>query len=153
MARTILVPLDTTTEGAVVLDLVGELARKDNATVRLLRVAPCPEAVLNEEGKVVIFADQETLRVEHQVTASLRSLAGRLSGVRTEFAVRFGDPVEEIVRESESEDVQLVAMATHRRRGAARLIAGSVAETVERRTSRPVLLVRSGPRGASAAAA
>ena len=100
--------------------------------------------MLNDDGKVVVYADQETLRVEHQVTASLKSLAGRLSGVRTEFAVRFGDPVEEIVREGESEDVQLIAMATHRRKGAARLIAGSVAETVERQTTRPVLLVRSG---------
>lgn len=108
---------------------------------------------MNDNGQVIAYADQETDRVEHEVTVFLKSLLGRLSGVRTELAVRFGDPVEEIVREAESEDVELIAMATHRRKGAARLIAGSVAETVERQTTRPVLLVCYGHAGASEIAA
>lgn len=153
MARTILVPLDATSESATVLDTVRELARVEGATVRLLHVAPPPEAVVNDEGQVIAYADQETDRVEHKVTVFLKSLLGRLSGVRTELAVRFGDPAEEIVREAESEDVELIAMATHRRKGAARLIAGSVAETVERQTTRPVLLVRYGHSGGSDVAA
>ncbi len=53
----------------------------------------------------------------------------RLSGVRT-LAVRFDDPVEEIVREAESEDA-----------------------AVERQTTRPMLLVCYGHAGASGVAA
>jgi len=121
--------------------------------VRLLHVAPSPEAVVDDEGWIIAYADQETDRVEHQVTVSLKSLLGRLPGVRTEVVVRFGDPVEEIVREAESEDIELIAMATHRRKGATRLIAGSVAETVERQTTRPVLLVRYGQADGSEVAA
>src|SRR5438093_13276606 len=116
MARTILVPLDATAESATVLDTVCELARVEGATVRLLHVAPPPEAVVNDDGQVIAYADQETDRVEHKVTVFLKNLLGRLSGVRTELAVRFGDPAEEIVREAESEDVELIAMATHRRK-------------------------------------
>ena len=153
MARTIMVPLDATSESAAVLDTVRERARVEGATVRLLHVAPAPEAVVNDDGQVIAYADQETDRVEHEVIVFLKGLLGRLSGVRTELAVRFGDPVEEIVREAQSEDVELVAMATHRRKGAARLIAGSVAETVERQTTRPVLLVGCGYAGASKVAA
>jgi len=153
MARTILVPLDATSESAAVLDTVREFARVEGATVRLLHVAPPPEAVVNDAGQVIAYADQETDRVEHEVTVFLKRLLGRLSGVRTELAVRFGDPVEEIVRAAESEDVELIAMATHRRKGPARLITGSVAETVERRTTRPVLLVRYGHAAGSTVAA
>jgi hypothetical protein len=76
MARTILVPLNIAMENAAVLDVVGELARAENATVRLMHVARCPKAVLNDDGKVVVYAHQEALRVEHQVKASLKSLAG-----------------------------------------------------------------------------
>ena len=53
----------------------------------------------------------------------------RLSGVRT-LAVRFHDPVEEIVREAESEDA-----------------------AVERQTTRPMLLVCYGHADASGVAA
>jgi nucleotide-binding universal stress UspA family protein len=147
MARTILVPLDATLESATVLDTVRELAHSWGATVRLLHVAPPPEAVVNSEGQTIAYADQETERAEHAVTVFLKSLLERLSGVRTELAVRFGGTVEEIVREAESADVELIAMTTHRRKGATRLIAGSVAETVERQTTRPVLLVGYAPRG------
>jgi len=152
MARTILVPLDDAPESATVLDTVREIARAEDATVRLLHVAPRPEAVVNDEGRVIAYADQESARVEHEVVDYLHRLLGRLTGVRTEFTVRFGDPVEEIVREAESENVELIAMATHRRTGAARLIGGSVAETVERATTRPVLLVRYGVDDRAAAA-
>jgi hypothetical protein len=74
MARTILVPLDATSESAAVLDTVRELARVEGATVRLLHVAPAPEAVVNDEGQVIAYADQETDRVEHEVTVFLKGL-------------------------------------------------------------------------------
>lgn len=66
-----------------------------------------------------------------------------------ELAVRFGDPVGEIVTEAKSAGVDLIAMATHRRTGVRRLLAGSVAEQVERGTTVPVLLVRYGERVAA----
>ena len=75
MARTILVPLDATSESATVLDTVRELARIEGATVRLLHVAPPPEAVVNDEGQVIAYADQETDRVEHKVTVHERKRA------------------------------------------------------------------------------
>jgi nucleotide-binding universal stress UspA family protein len=64
------------------------------------------------------------------------------AGFAVSVAVRFGDPIEEIVRFVETEGVGLVAMATHGRTGLSRLVTGSVAEGVLHRLQVPVLLMR-----------
>lgn len=72
-----------------------------------------------------------------QFEASVRSWAN-LVDARVEIAA--GDPIKEILRRSEN--VDLIAMATHGRSGLSRLILGSVAEAVVRASSVPVLLRR-----------
>jgi hypothetical protein len=67
-----------------------------------------------------------------------------LGPVTVAFAVRFGEPVEQIVEEAEVSGATLIAMATHRRTGIARIVKGSVAERVERTTTIPVMLVQYG---------
>ena len=57
----------------------------------------------------------------------------------------FGDAAEQIVKEAQAARVDLIAMATHRRRGLDRAFRGSVAETVERASAIPVILVPYGP--------
>ena len=141
MARVILVPLDRATDPERVLQAACVLAKRASARLRLLHVAHVPEAVVDQEGRTIAFSDQEAGRVEYEVRDDLRMAAAGLRGVAVEFAVRFGEPVDEIVDEAESADVDLIVMATHRRTGVRRLLHGSVAEAVERRTTRPVLLV------------
>jgi nucleotide-binding universal stress UspA family protein len=53
-----------------------------------------------------------------------------------------GNPAAEIVRFADENDVDLIVLGTHGRTGAARLLMGSVAETVVRRASCPVLTIR-----------
>lgn len=139
----VLVPLDGSAGSQAVLPTVEELARAEGARVRLVHVAPSPESVIMN-GRVIAYADQEAARIEQEVLAYLRKVAAELSGLEVEAAVRFGDPVEEIVKEAESAGVDLIALATHRRTGVRRLLKGSVAEQVERATAIPVLLVRHG---------
>jgi nucleotide-binding universal stress UspA family protein len=71
-------------------------------------------------------------------------LAKRLQeeGVRAEAKVRYGDPVEEILDHVTWDHIDLIAMATHGRTGLTRVVMGSVAEHVLRRTSVPMLLMR-----------
>jgi nucleotide-binding universal stress UspA family protein len=138
--RKILVPLDGSSGSESVLWTVGQLARVQGASVSLLRVATIPPPVLTEE-RVIAFADQESDRVERGEIAGLRRLADKLAGVVVETSVRFGDPATEIVDTAESTGVDLIAMATHRRAGLARMVKGSVAERVERATTVPVILV------------
>jgi nucleotide-binding universal stress UspA family protein len=93
---------------------------------------------------VAAYSDQETARVEGQAHDYLKRVAEGLGQVPTSFAVRFGEPVEQIVEEAEASHATLIAMATHRRTGLARIVKGSVAERVERTTTIPVMLAQYG---------
>jgi nucleotide-binding universal stress UspA family protein len=139
--RTILVPLDGSPGSTSVLWTVGQLARAQGARVRLLRVESPVSSVYGADGRVLAYADQEYERVAFDDVQTLRQTAGDLAGLDVETAVRFGDPATQIVEEAEETGADLIAMATHRRAGVARLVKGSVAERVERATTVPVVLV------------
>jgi acetoin utilization protein AcuB len=142
-AHKVLVPLDGTAGSEVVLSKVAGFAHVDGAAVCLLHVAP-PAKEIRADGRIVVYADQETARIEAEMHAYFRRISASLGDVPLEFSVRFGDPVEEIVREAEEGKFTLVAMATHRRTGLSRFVKGSVAEEVERAARVPVMLVRYG---------
>jgi nucleotide-binding universal stress UspA family protein len=151
--RTILVPLDGHVGSEAVLDTVALLARTAGATVRLLRVARRPDAVVTDDGRVVAFADQESGRIEREARAYLDGMATRLPGVSVQPAVRFGDPVTEILEEAETTGAEVIAMASHCRGGAARGVTRSIAGRLGRLTRIPIVLVpygglRAAPRAA-----
>ena len=139
-ARVILVPLDGSSGSEVILDTVGEIARAEGASVRLLSVHP-PTHEVEAGGRVVAYADQETERIEAEARAHFQRVGASLDPVPVSFAVRFGEPAEQIVEEGEAARATLIAMATHRRTGIVRILKGSVAERVERTTTIPVMLV------------
>jgi nucleotide-binding universal stress UspA family protein len=60
----------------------------------------------------------------------------------TEFVIRHGEPVEQIVRFAEERGVDVIVMGTHGRGGVAHLLLGSVAERVVREAPCAVLTVR-----------
>jgi acetoin utilization protein AcuB len=139
-ARVILVPLDGSSGSEVILDTIGEIARAEGASVRLLSVHP-PTHEVEAGGRVVAYADQETERIEAEARAYFQRVGTSLDPVPVSFAVRFGEPAEQIVEEGEAARATLIAMATHRRTGIVRILKGSVAERVERTTTIPVMLV------------
>ena len=93
-----------------VLPLVADTARGGGATVRLLNVAPIPEERVAQDGRIVAYASQEMERVEHKRLAFLKEAEAQLNGVPVESVVRFGDPVEEILREASAYGADLIAV-------------------------------------------
>jgi nucleotide-binding universal stress UspA family protein len=142
MAKRILVPLDGAVQAEGMIEAIGALARGTGATVRLLRVAPTPETIVDEDGHVLAFADQESERLEAEALDYLHASTIALEDVALEYAVRFGDPVEQIVAEAETWDADLVAMATRGRGCIGRALLGSVAEQVFRKAPMAVALYR-----------
>ncbi len=63
-------------------------------------MAPIPESVTDDYGHVVVYADQETARLEAEGLDYLHAASMRLDGVSLECAVRYGDPVEQILDEA-----------------------------------------------------
>jgi nucleotide-binding universal stress UspA family protein len=144
MAKRILVPLDQTTDHESILPLVADMARGSGATVRLLHVAPVPDVVINSEGLVIAYADQETCRLETQWLDTVHAMEPLLSGVPVEPVIRFGDPVEEILTEADAFDADLIVVTTTCRSAVKRSLLGSVAEEIVRRAKPWVVLVRPG---------
>src|SRR4029453_2974540 len=145
MAKRILVPLDGSTTAEAVLALVGDLASGAGATVRLLHVAPVPENLYGTDDHLIAYADQEIARLEAQHLDYRASVEPCLADVPVERAVRFGDPIREILREAEQWSADLIAVTTTGRSGPGRMVLGSVAEQVFRKAGLPVVLYHAGP--------
>ena len=142
MAKRILVPLDEAVQAETVIEAVAALARGAGATIRLLHVAPPPDNVLDEERRILAYADQEGERLEIEALDYLRRASAGIGDVAVECAVRFGNPVREILEDAEAWQADLIAMATRGRGSLSRVLLGSVAEHVFRRSTAPVMLVR-----------
>ena len=142
MAKRILVPLDEAVHAESMVKTIGMLAREAGATVRLLHVAPLPNTVVDEAGRVLAYSDQEGERLEAEALDFLHAASIGLDGVAVECAVRFGDPVTQILEEAEAWNADLIAMATRGRGCIERALMGSVAEQVFRKAPTAVTLYR-----------
>jgi nucleotide-binding universal stress UspA family protein len=113
--------------------------------MRFLMVEPPPDTRVGTDGRVVAYADQEQARLEAEGLDYLRALTRQCGGVSdVECVVRFGDPVDEILREAEVFDADLIAVTTEGRSALGRTVLGSVAEQIVKKADAPVMLVRPG---------
>jgi len=101
----------------------------NDITATQLHVSPMGFAALLEEHQ------NEQREFLGKVVAELEE-----SGVKARVRIGIGGPVEGILEAAETEEVDLIVIATHGRSGLRRLMLGSVAEGVLRRTQCPVLV-------------
>jgi nucleotide-binding universal stress UspA family protein len=142
MAKRILAPIGDHDAHGTIVPIVAALARGAGATVRLLRVFPVPERVIGPRGETLAYADQEMARLTAEGQDALALVEAQLEGVPVERVVRFGEPAEEIGREAEAFDADLVALAASRRGRLGPALAPDVAERVGRQTTVPTLVLR-----------
>ncbi|MDZ7704562.1 MAG: universal stress protein [Trueperaceae bacterium] len=162
---TILVPLDGSEPGRRIFPEIQKFFAPQQVTIRLLRVAsppslPAERMVLGpivagssyfdpeleaEEGAEHGAEDggvdwQEFKKaIRDELATDARALRG--AGYRVSLRVTFGNPEDEILSAAEN-DIDLIAMTTQGRTGLSRMLAGSIAEQVLRRSVTPVLLIR-----------
>ena len=146
--RRIVVPLDGSKIGEQVvgrLSLVGEATSQE---VHLVRVVTYPRTVASAylphtvlENRVTV--DEERAWVETYLErAAVRLREEGFAAVETE-AVVDTTAAAGILRYAASVDADLIALATHGRRGFDRLLLGSVADKIIRGAERPVLVMPS----------
>jgi nucleotide-binding universal stress UspA family protein len=142
MYNRVLVPVDGSDVAAAVLPFILGIAGPLDFEVMLLRVSQPVSPIALETARYIEVEDEEALRVE--IEAYLRGLAATLEarGVRVKTLVRRGDPVTEILTAAREERADLIAMTTHGRTGPARVLLGSVAESVLRHADVPVFMLR-----------
>ena len=129
--RHILVTTDFSDYSVAGLEYALSIAAQFRAEVHLLHVI--------EKGKGKSAQDEEAL-----AWRELRMFIADHTDEYTSIGqvVVHGDPAEEIVRYARCNAMDIIVIATHGRTGLKHLVMGSIAETVVRRSTVPVLAVK-----------
>ena len=139
LARTILVPIDFSSNAERALDYACELAATLGATVHLVHALGAALPELN------VALSEQMLR---SLTDGSKLALDQLADARRDKAnigkvlVVPGDARDAILATANELGVDLIVMGTHGRRGLSRMVVGSVAENVVRRAPCPVLTLR-----------
>lgn len=145
MYKKILVPLDGSELSEGVLPYVDSLARRMGAQVVLLRVitAPVLEPVL-ADGLAAhpVPSDDSGTRAHAEGYLQRVAFDHFDPNVQVSYEVSGGPIAETILDYASGVEADLIAMSTHGRSGIARIVIGSVADEIVRRSNLPVLLVR-----------
>lgn len=141
----ILLPTDFSTNAAAAAEVAVALAPTVGGAIELLHVYGPPGIILPDGSTFAAMPDEllaETERAETALAQARATVAARAAGIVVSAQALMGAPAEEILRLAETGRYDLVVMGTHGRTGLRRLLMGSIAEAVARRSPIPVLTVR-----------
>ena len=147
----ILVPLDGSTLAETALPAAMSLAESTGAALLLVRAAEAHTLPVGDPTEAQVAVVREAEEYLDAIKQRFRSsTAGEIT-----TAVWYGNPAEAIAEAARFNTVDMVVMTTHGRSGLGRLVLGSVAESVLRSISTPILILHpdgaplEGPRGES----
>lgn len=137
MASRVLVPYDTSEEAEYALEYATTFF--DAADIVLLHVVePFPDHTA--AGGYDSARSRERLEAAEEMLEDVSKQHER--GEDIETVIEYGRPIHRILGSIDTHDVDHVVMGSHGRDGAVRLLLGSVAETVTRRSPVPVTVAR-----------
>ncbi len=159
MFEKMLVCLDGSRLAEQILPYAGEQARRFKSKVVLLQVLTTEITIPSPEWPAASgymyptdipterYSSAEMSLIERQQASSKGYLdqIGRssFSGMETESVTIQGDPGDSIVKYSQDNDIDLIALSTHGRTGLERAVYGSTAEYVLKKSRTPILIIRS----------
>jgi len=135
----ILFTTDFSDAAAAAFSQAAALADWHDADLHILNVATDLE-----KADETLPAPHDTLTTWLGPTPSGRTVPDLRELAMTQKQVEADAPAERIISYVEDEDIDLIVMGTHGRRGLSRALLGSVTEEVVRRAPCPVFVVRSG---------
>lgn len=136
-AQLILVPIDFSPTGDAALEAATALARGTGG--KLLIVHVVEHQGLSEN---LVFSLVQPHLSMQELDEQLRTVIPADKSVAYEHRLLRGAPIDRILDLAESEQVDLIVVGTHGRRGLDRVLMGSVAEAIVRRATCPVLAVK-----------
>ena len=136
-AKTILFPTDFSTASDAALSHAETLAKQAGATLLIVHVEEPPLAY---GGGELYYGLPEPN--SERIQKMLEDVKPSDPAVPFEHRLTMGDPAAEVVRIAEEESAEMIVMGTHGRTGLTRLLMGSVAEAIVRRSPCPMLTYR-----------
>jgi nucleotide-binding universal stress UspA family protein len=142
MVTRALVPIDGSEQAEAACNLVFE--EFPDATLVLLHVINPAEASYGAQASVPSFSEEWYNDEKERAKGMFADIEAdaREYGVDVEGVVEVGKPSHVIVDYAEENDIDHIVMGSHGREGVSRILLGSVAETVMRRSPVPVTVVR-----------
>jgi nucleotide-binding universal stress UspA family protein len=138
MYHSILVGYDGSKASDKAFDNALSLAKSHGAELYVLTVSRPPEIGDDVETEAVIENSREHHR---KLLVPLRKKAAQ-AGVKAHFEVAVGHPAEQIMSCADRHRADLIVVGDRGRSKFARMLLGSVSETVVQYANRPVLVVR-----------
>jgi nucleotide-binding universal stress UspA family protein len=138
MYRRILVAVENSPADRTILSHVSELARLTGAALLLVHVADGWAARNFNQLKL---RESEEMKTDRDYLDRLQAELER-SGLEVETRLAMGDPADELVKVSEEQGVDLIAMSTHGHRFVKDVLLGATADKVRHLVKIPVLLLR-----------
>jgi nucleotide-binding universal stress UspA family protein len=143
--KKILCPTDFSEPSYEALKVAEELALHFSAEILLLYVIPSIPLLLDSTLTPATFDIASYEReIEKGVTRKLEEVIENKTTKKVKITslISDGEPASEIKRVAEVEDVDLIVISTHGRKGWDHLLSGSVTEKVVKRCTNPTLIVR-----------
>lgn len=141
MGKHVLIPVDGSEQAREACDFVA--SEFPEATVTLLHVINPADAGYSVQSSLPAASEEWYDNQRERAEALFEDLQSHLGDDRTvERVVDVGKPTRVIVEFAEDNDVDQIVMGSHGRSGVSRILLGSVAETVVRRSPVPVTVVR-----------
>lgn len=139
----VLVPVDGSEFSAIAIERALELLGEPYPAVHLVRVLGTPAWAARSINHGLVAEYLSAAReLAHQQLDELRAKTAA-SGYQVTSELRpHGNVVDEILDAAERSGPDVIAMCTHGFGGVGRIVLGSVADGVLRRSSRPVLILR-----------
>jgi len=146
----ILVPLDGSKVGEAALpgvyDLIAKLIPAVKVEVTLIQVLSSLSHYIaaGEETTRVPYTAQELEKMKEQALLYLQKTeeAIKESGATTRTVAVVGDAADEIMKEADQMNADIIAMSSHGRSGLSRWAFGSVTDKVLRGGKKPVLVIK-----------
>lgn len=144
MGQHVLVPVDRSSQSEKAFEYA--LEQISEPTITLVHVINPVSAISygdDEYFDIEQYRREETRRREatEELFEEYRQRAGE-HGIDVETVITTGKPAKRILETAEKLDVDHIVMGSRGRSGVGRVLFGSVAETVTRRASVPVTIVR-----------
>ena len=139
-----LAPLDGSELAESALPYAAALSRRMDMSVTLVQVLP-PDDFYTDGYTVIEVEPGAGDQMRADARRYLEGIASRMRDEGLAVAVETvqGKPSSEIAEMARATDHNMIALATHGRSGMSRLLLGSVAEAVVRKSGDPALVVRS----------
>ncbi len=138
MYQHILIPLENSATDQVILGHIKSLVRLTGAKLLLLHVA---DGWVARNFNQLKLAESEEMKTDREY---LNNVAHQLrdDGFSVQTMLALGNPPDEILKVAESEQCDLIAMASHGHRLFGDLFHGSTLTEVRHGTSIPILVIR-----------